>query len=326
MNKKIKISILPIVLLLVSLVMAQNPFPTPTDPAAREGSSFSAKSERNYTMNVSVEFIPLIHPSWNNVGGGRIAWIEEPGGDKGLELLIGSDPARTPRKINRWGFISERVSGSSAGLIGIMTQSDEQSVDQAKASALKSEKEHIFKAIRSRLNGDEAQSFTVPLQRTENFTYKDAALLLSQIPEEGPSVRQLKIPAGADPGFLFSVKEFIRESVDKYCSSGKLSDIAPRQYVYNASLFKLTLMKSKLVKKLVVNGKEYHKLIESEFEALNKTTGKKSGFSITYGTDAQISNIPVRITYKPRWWFQAELLLDEGAAGMAQTAQKVGNQ
>lgn len=35
--------------------------------------------------------------------------------------------------------------------------------------------------------------------------------------------------------------------------------------------------------------------------------------------------IPVRITYKPRGWFEAELLLDEGAAGITQTAQKVGN-
>jgi hypothetical protein len=58
-------------------------------------------------MNVRLEIIPLIlNPSWNNVGGGRIRWIEEPDGEKGLEFLIGSDPARAPRNINRWGFIS----------------------------------------------------------------------------------------------------------------------------------------------------------------------------------------------------------------------------
>jgi hypothetical protein len=290
-------------------------------PAAPEKSSFVGKSELTYTMNVSVHFLPLIHPSWNNVGGGRISSTEKPGGEKGLELLIGSDPARTPRKINKWGFIAEHVSGSSARLLGIMTQSDEQSVDQAKAKLDRSEKEYSFQAIRSQSNGSEMQSFTIPLLQTENYTYKDADLLLSKIPAESRSIKKLKIPVGVDPGFLFSVRELINESVERYRNSRKLNGNKQRQYVYNASLFDLTIVKSKLLKKSEVNGKEYQDLIESEFEARNKTTNKTSSFSVTYGTNGQISNIPVRITYMPRWWFCAELLLAENA-GAVQTAQK----
>src|SRR5215216_1108953 len=41
--------------------------------------------------------------SRDNVGGARIGWLADERGSKGFELLIGSDPARAPRKINRWG-------------------------------------------------------------------------------------------------------------------------------------------------------------------------------------------------------------------------------
>jgi hypothetical protein len=202
-----------------------------------------------------------------------------------------------------------------------MTQSDEQSVEQAKASVEKSAKGHAFKAIRGRLNDGEAYSLTIPLPQIENYTYKDVALLLSKIPEKGSAARQIRIPDNTDSGFLFSVKELINESVDNYCKSHKLNGIKPRQYVCSASLFDLSIVKSKLLKKENVNGKEYQGLIESEFKALNRTTNKASSFTVMYGTDGQFSKIPVRITYNPRWWFQAELLLDENVQAV-QTAQK----
>jgi hypothetical protein len=310
--------------LFAALAAAQDSHQAASGSAATGSSAFFGKSERRYTMNVSLHFLPLIHPSWTNVGGGRIGWIQESDGEKGLELLIGSDPTRAPRKINRWGFIAEHVSGTSASLIGIMSQSDEQSVDQAKAKLDSSEKEHVFKAIRSRSNGGEASSFTVPLPQTEDYTYQDVALLLSKVPKESPAVKKLKIPDGADSGFLFSVGELIDESVDRFCDSRKLNGAKRRQYAYNAALFDLSIVKSKFVKKSNINNKEYADLIESDFEARNRTTGKVSHFSIMYGTRGPISKIPIRITYKPRWWFYAELLLDENA-GSVQTARKGGD-
>src|SRR5260221_10935290 len=44
-------------------------------------------------------------------------------------LLIGSDPARAPRGINRWGYLSEEIHDGEATLVGLMTESDEESVD-----------------------------------------------------------------------------------------------------------------------------------------------------------------------------------------------------
>jgi len=279
------------------------------------------KMEHAYTMNAGVRLL-VFWMSWKDVGGGRISWIEKEDGGQELELLIGSDPTRAPGKINRWGYIVERISGSSSELIGIMTQSDEQSVAQARASIDQSDKMHAFKAIRSRSNGTQAQSSTILLKLSENLTYKDASRLLKRIPEADSFSRQLGIPDGADSGFLFAVKEMIRQSVDTYSGSGKLSPVKPRRYIYNASLFTLSMTSCKLLKRLAVNGHEYQKLIESKFDAHNTETGKTSHFSVTYGTDAPISRIPIRILYQPRWWFRAELVRDADA-GIAQISQKV---
>jgi hypothetical protein len=194
-----------------------------------------------------------------------------------------------------------------------MTQSDEQTVKQASSSIDKSETKHAFKAIRCRLTGGNAQSSTIQLHFNEDFTYRDATSLLNLIPSSGSSVRQLRIPAGTDPGFLYAVKAMIHESVEGYHRSGELIGLKPHQYVYNASLFALSIVKSKLLETAVVNGHEYRNLIESRFEAHNTATDEITKFSVTYGTDAEILKVPVRIIYQPRWWFRAELLLDENA-------------
>jgi len=55
-------------------------------------------------------------------------------------------------------------------------------------------------------------------------------------------------------------------------------------------------------------------LLESLFETRNFSNGQISHFSITYGIQDSINGISVRIVYRPRWWFEAEMLLDGDTA------------
>ena len=71
-------------------------------------------------------------PSWSgsresNIGDGRLTWRRGRDGTLGYELLVGSDPARTPRHINRWGYLREESGDSGAIVFGVMSQSDGQS-------------------------------------------------------------------------------------------------------------------------------------------------------------------------------------------------------
>ncbi len=45
----------------------------------------------------------------SDVGGARIVWRKDDNGRRGYEFLLGSDPTRAPRKINRWGFVREEL-------------------------------------------------------------------------------------------------------------------------------------------------------------------------------------------------------------------------
>jgi hypothetical protein len=326
MSMRLFINLIMIASLLATPGIGQSPHQAPgaPDTSGKTTTTSSRKIERYYTMKASVRPL-LFWISRNGVGGGRIAWIEEEDGAKGLELLIGSDPARAPRAINRWGYISERVSGPSAELIGVMTQSDEQSIDQADAATNKPPNTYTYKTIHCRLKGGEAQSMVTLLYLTEVFTYKNYEALLGRIPKTGAKVRQLQVPKGVDSGFLFSIKAMLHNTVESYKQlKGSRSECsAQRQYVYNASLFSLSMVSSKFKGTIVANGRTYPGIIESRFEARNTRTGKTSRFIIGYGTEGSISEVPVRIVYQPRWWLQAELLLKDDALNM-QAAGKTG--
>jgi hypothetical protein len=208
--------------------------------------------------------------------------------------------------------VAERVGASSAELLGVMTASDEQSVEQAKDGVSQGGAKHTFKAIRGRVSEGNAKSTVIRLPVADNFTYRDLAALLQRLPQTGPATKQTRIPDGTEPGFLFALRSLVHDSVESYRQSGCIAAGArPRRvFVYDVVLFDLTQKSSRFLPEIVVHGRTYHKVIESAYESRNKTTGKTSGFVLTYGTQDLIAETPVRILYRPRGWFEVELLLD----------------
>ena len=86
--------------------------------------------EIRYKMSAAIR--PLLF--WigdGDVGGARIVWREGEDGRRGYEFLLGSDPSRAPRKINRWGWVSEELHEGKATQMGLMRKTDEDSIDEA---------------------------------------------------------------------------------------------------------------------------------------------------------------------------------------------------
>jgi hypothetical protein len=197
-----------------------------------------------------------------------------------------------------------------------MTEAEEQSIEQARMSVNTTNAIHSFKAIRSWIQDGTALSNVSYMKLAENFTFRDADTLLQRIPQEAGRVRRLCLPEGAEPGFLFAVRSLVRESVDRYRQSGSSSfaqhDL--RRYVFSGSVFELKERSTREVREAVINGCRFGPLLESAFEARNLSNRQVSDFSITYGIQQPIDGIPVRIVYRPRWWFEAEMLLDRSAA------------
>jgi hypothetical protein len=309
---------------LMPAVMLMAGEPAVSQTGEGSGTSYTAvapaqavTTEWHYALTARVRPL-LFWISRENVGGARIAWTEGADGSRTAELLIGSDPARAPMRINRWGYIGERVAGPTAEILGVMTTSDEESIGQAKAGLAGQRGAHAFKAIHGGLKDGVAYSTVMHLLLTDDFTYRDAEELFRQLPQAGGVTRRKDVPAGVEPGFLFAVKGLLHEIVGGYNRSGRVSARRTRRiFVYNSCLYELMQEESRFQPETLVGGRVYKATIESKFKTRNTATGETSGFVITCGTRAPIEEAPVRIVYRPRWWFETELLLQDGVDVLA---------
>ncbi len=271
----------------------------------------AATSEWHYTLTARVRPL-LFWISRENVGGAHIAWTEGADGSRIAELLIGSDPTRAPMRINRWGYISERAAGPTAEILGVMTTSDEESIDQAKRGLTRQRDAHAFKAIRSSLKDGVASSTVIHLLLADDFTYKDVEGLLRQLPQAGETTRQKSVSADVEPGFLLAVKALLHEIVDSYNRLGRVSgQRLRRSFVYNSCLYELSQEGAHFQPETLAGGRVYQATIEIRLRTRNTATGETAGFVITCGTRTPFAEAPIRIVYRPRWWFETELLLQD---------------
>ncbi len=304
-------SLLGLIFTLLDLAAAHEPAPAPAAHAPRTATAGDEFEEWHYTMNVHIRLL-LFWISREGVGGARIASRVGADGARSLHLLIGSDPTRAPMRINRWGYVAENVAGPSAELVGVMTQADERSIEQARRNLGRSTGTHAFRAIRCRLGQGEARSTVIHLSLPEDFSFRDVNALLARLPQTGPVVRTISVPDGTEPGFLFALQSLLHASVESYRRSGRADDICakPLLFVYNASLWELTQRSSRLLSAPAVGPHRCRAAIEGRFVVRNKATGDAAEFLITYGAGDPFAEVPLRIVYRPRWWLEAELVLD----------------
>jgi len=232
-----------------------------------------------------------------------------------LEFLVGSDPNRAPRHINRWGFIAEDVRPPNADILGIMTQSDEQSVDEAESTSAEpsASDSRPYRAIRTKIRDGSASSsvFRLPVERP--LTYRDLETLLQSIPPEMPTRREVSLPSGTRPGFLFAVEELITDTLDS-CRAASRKLPAGLPYVYKNTFYTLRLRKCDFERTLKIGDRVFHDVIRAELDTRNMSTGKHTPFRLVYGTAGDLKAVPLLIVFRPRWWFEAELVLDDRAA------------
>lgn len=287
----------------------------PTAP--RRAGHLPIVAEHHYRMAAKIRPLLVFWIGRDNVGAAHVTWRRSPEG-AGFELLIGSDPIQAPRRINRWGYIAEEVYGSEARLLGVMKQSNEESLEEAKANVAAEVQggQYVFKAIRATANTDEASSAITTVRLTRDFTFRDVEALLDLIEREGAqgSVRRMRLPDGTRPGFLVALAELIHHDVVVH--GRPAAPNAPRRnlslpYVYNGAVNDLTLRESERLREARVGSRDYRDVIRARFETRNRASGKATEFELFYGAAGALAEVPVHARYQPRWWLQVELFLDE---------------
>ncbi|HKV63533.1 MAG TPA: hypothetical protein VJO16_16630 [Candidatus Acidoferrum sp.] len=291
--------------------------------------------EFDYVMTARVRLL-FFWAGKDDVGGGfiRRGFSKSDPRQELLQVLFGSDPAKAPKAINRWGAGTEVVRHKeapstsaksddvvSSAFFGFMKSSKGKSVSEMQEE-LKKEKdhgEHQFTGILSRVDAGHAISLTVPLASEIDYNlhqYAEAEpVMLEKLSSSERPVRVLENSVGcARAGeFLGTVSELLDSALEN--RGGPLSLC----YVYDAQVNTLMIehkasvprlaVKVKTAKGEILSDSTFEDLLETDFVSEHRATGKRVYFTILVGTKGDQRGVPVQIRYQPNWWFQVVLNL-----------------
>ena len=270
--------------------------------------------EHRYTMSAKIRPLLLFWIGKSNIGGARIRWRSGEDGAKGYDILIGSDPQRAPREVNRWGFILEEVRGDSAATVGVIKKSEEKTLDAAKAGiANEGANGFYFKMINGRSDSKESVA-TVTLTRVgKDFSYHDLDALFDAFAKfpGTPTVKRVPMPPGGRHGFLLALADMLHDSVASAKRGEKNAGKKAYPYAYYGYQYDLTRTSTEVQRNVAYGGKTYPAVVRMEAEVTERGDNWKEYFVIAVGLDGPLAEIPVYVAYQPRWWLKAEMTLDE---------------
>jgi hypothetical protein len=295
------------------------------------GQEDKIETEYRYVMTCKVRLL-LFWAGRDDVGGGYVRIGKATGDDRQqmIQILFGSDPAKAPLAVNRWGAGTEvlRVADSgqpvSSAFFGFMKSSKGQSV-LAMRSELSKEKAngtHLFTGIISRVDDGQALSTTVPFASGRDFDlhqYAEAEKATLQQLESNPA-RDIHRLDGAARKACPRAGEFLSTTLQLIDDAGAGRPTPDSLcYVYNARHYQATLLSVHPIAEKTVhvplrgNGgaidRTYSHLQQAHFEVTNQETGTKTSFDVLLGTEGTLRGAPIQITYDPNWWFQVILNL-----------------
>ncbi|HEY1305768.1 MAG TPA: hypothetical protein VGF24_19570 [Vicinamibacterales bacterium] len=312
-----------VVVLLFSSVVTLSLVASPS-AVARQASSARAHTlptpdelpviaEHHYRLSGSARPF-LFWISRDNIGGGRMTWRRAADGTLGFELLMGSDPARAPFKANRWGYIREVVRGDSAELVAVKSETEEETVDEARASANQKDRDRTLMFIHEQVSPRETRASSAIVDVGRDATYRELDFVLDRmatIPEwdERVGVR----PKATRPGFLVALTELMQSGVNAWNAADRSTfhyEARTLLYVHRAKPYELRQSDVEVLRDVMIGGRRYAHLLQGAFRIRNPATNYQSQFSVIYGLDDDLAAVPVRITYQPRWWLRTQLTLD----------------
>ena len=284
-------------------------------PRGAQTTEHGASAERHhYTIGARVRPLLVFWITRSDVGDAIVTRRRGPGpGEAVYSLLIGSDPKRAPLHINRWGYIEEEIRGAEARLLGLMTESEEDSIQQAEANVRSQPSgAHPFKVIEATADAEQAQARVASINMAEDYTLRQMHVVLdiARRAADGGTLRTVRLPPGTRPGFLAAVSDAMR-----------LPDARSIPYVYYGKFYQLRRTRSRAVPNVQIGPRSYGPGIAADFVITNSRDGEQTKFSMTYGTTGAYAEVPLAAMYQPRWWMQIELTIDDASAAGAQPSE-----
>jgi len=249
----------------------------------------------------------------DDVGGALIVRHDDAHGSV-YEFLVGTDPTRAPRSLNRWGWVREERRDDGATQMGVMSKVEEATLSEVEAK-LDSESMYAFKAIRTEIVEEHARASNTVWLVPDNYTYYDLGAvrrIIEGTPAIPPKVNEGRIPAGTHPGLLFAVDELMERAVAAATREPReLLRDATTTFNFNAVVCDMRLKKTEWEESKEYGDRRYQALIRMEFETYDPSLRKTDHFTIVCGTRGTLKGVPVYMKFQPKWWFRSECVLDE---------------
>jgi hypothetical protein len=207
-----------------------------------------------------------------------------------------------PMRINRWGYIGEFIRPGEAEILGVMTETEETTVEQAQRNLDQRGATHVYRAMRTRIHDGASITTLFSLSFPDTVTYRAVDHVREKVNAGDGAPRKVPVPENADHGFLNSVAKLVDTTIALH-RAGTPPGRLKRQCIYANTIYEVRTESTS-----VAQG-----ILRSEFAVWNRTTGKTTRFQMTYGSEGQLEGVPTRITFRPNWWFEAELNLDTDA-------------
>jgi hypothetical protein len=277
-------------------------------PSELPGSKLPVVQAHTYKMSGRVRAL-LLWVGRDDVGSGVIRWRGDAEGT-GYELLIGSDPLRAPGKLNKWGYLAEETQGADCDVLGVISKSGEQGLAEVKSGIGGSVAPRPFDTIRGRINSHQAFARVATVHASGSVTYREADAVLALVLGNGTDeLKHIDRPSGVRPGFLSSMAELIRTSAAR-ATRGQPLIPQTLKYIYGDGLYELRLLDATALARFESAGRTYEHVVRSRFETGQAGTRGGSRFELVYGTAGALAEIPIVISYQPKWWLHVELTLE----------------
>jgi len=279
-------------------------------PPAVAPSGPGATERHHYTMSVRVRPLLLFWIGRSNVGDAIVTRAATPHETR-YSLLIGSDPDRAPRRINRWGYIEERIRGDAATVVGLMTESDEESIEEAEANLRREGSGvHTFKVIHAAIDAEQSRSVVTAVGAPADYSFRQvrAVLALAGDGDTERKSRVVQLPQERGRDFCPRLPRSCTRRPES-ARAGAVQAGTPLTYVYHGKFFELRGTSVQFKPAFEVNALRYARVVSAQFAIKNMADGDETRFALSYAIDGGLAEVPLAISYEPRWWMQVNLAL-----------------
>jgi hypothetical protein len=264
----------------------------------------SSYAEHRYRV-VGKLRMAVIWAKHDDIGSARMTWRSD-SNSSALTLMVGSDPQRAPRSLNKWGYLREEVRADRAEVFTVRSLGGSESSSATDHAASEGP---LFGASCSSIENSNVTGAKTTVSAA-GVTYRMFDRLLDRIalaPRwQGKHTTR---PPGADAGFLTALQHVIRAGRND--STSATTD--PITYIYNSTVYDLTMQGSRQLGRTTVGSRTFDQLIRTDVSIRNRTTEEITKFAVTYSPDRTGTPLPIQIFCQPNFWLGVELRLDDTA-------------